>query len=145
MNAFLGLSKPMSFVVAAISGLGWSRIIMGALILALSAALTVQTIRLYREQARASDDAAALAVCRSTLAAHDAALAAQERARAAAERARAEAVEQGRRAVQQAEREQRQAEAALADFRSRWASRPPSCAIALGQMQLACESTIGDY
>lgn len=114
-----------------------------ALLLAIAAG--VQTARLWHLQSESADAAATLKVCQSANAGFTAALAEQERLRKEAEAARRRQQEQAAAALAAAEAETRRAEAALADFRGRWSTRPPSCAIALTQMEAACAGSLSDY
>jgi hypothetical protein len=114
-----------------------------ALVLALTAG--VQTARLWRLQAESADAAAQLTIARGANKAWQEAADAAEAEREKAEAARKRQAEQAADAIAAAEREKDKAERDLADFRTNWGRRPPSCAIALTQMEAACAASLSDY
>lgn len=114
-----------------------------ALVLALVAG--VQTARLWHLQAETADDAAELAAARDANRAWQAVAEAAETERQKADAALKAQAEQAAAALAAAERAKAEAERDLADFRARWGRRPASCAIALTQMEAACESSLSGY
>lgn len=114
-----------------------------ALVLAIGAG--VQTARLWKLQAESADALAQLELARGANKGWQAIADASERERAAADAARRRQAEQAQKAIADAERAKQKAEAELAGFNQRWNGRPPSCAVALGQMELACASSLSDY
>ncbi len=114
-----------------------------ALVLALTAG--VQTARLWKLQAESADAAAQLTIARGANKAWQEAADAAEAERAKAEAARKRQAEQAAEAIAAAQEAEAKAKAELANFNQRWNGRPPSCAIALGQMELACASSLSDY
>lgn len=130
---------------AILAFLGLRGTIAAGIALAFAMLAGVQTARLWKLQAASAESAGQLAQARDALSGWQAVAAANERQRKAAEAARRRQQEQAAAALAAAEAETRRAEAALADFRGRWSTRPPSCAIALTQMEAACAGSLSDY
>lgn len=130
---------------AIVAFLGVRGTVVAALALVLAIAAGVQTARLWKLQAETADSAAQLELARGANKAWQAIADATERERQAAEAARRRQAEQHAEAIAEAERVAAKAERDLAEFTKRWNGRPPSCAIALGQMELACASSLSQY
>ena len=128
-----------------IAFLGVRGTVVAALALVLAIAAGVQTARLWHLQADTADDAATLKACQGANAGFTAAIAEQERLRDEAEAARKRQAEQAAAAIAEAQEKAEQAQDALDDFKRRWGRRAPSCAIALTQMEAACESSLSGY
>jgi hypothetical protein len=130
---------------AIVAFLGVRGTIAAGIALALALAAGVQTARLWKLQAETAEAAAQLELARGANKAWQEVADAAEAERAKAEAARKRQAEQAAEAIAAAEAAKARAELALADFNLRWNGRPPSCAIALGQMELACASSLSDY
>lgn len=130
---------------AIIAFLGLRGTIAAGIALLLAIAAGVQTARLWNLQAETAGDAAELAAARDANRAWQAVAEAAEAERQKAEAARKAQAEQAAQAIEDARELAKEALAELEDFRDRWTGRPRSCAIALTQMEAACESSLSDY
>lgn len=130
---------------AVVAFLGVRCTVVAGIALVLAVVAGVQTARLWNLQAESADAAAQLTIARGANKAWQDVADAADRARADAEAARKRQAEQAAKAIADAERAKAKAERDLANFTQRWNGRPPSCAIALGQMELACAASLSDY
>lgn len=130
---------------AIVAFLGLRGTVVAGIALVLALAAGVQTARLWKLQAESAAATTELAFARGANKEWKAVADAAEQARADAEALRKKQAEQAADAIAQAEREKADAESELADFRGRWGTRPKSCAIALTQMEAACESSLSGY
>ncbi len=119
-------------------------LLAGLLILALVFGF-VQTLRLAWAKADMAANATELQFARDANKVWQEVADVAEQARADAEALRKKQAEQAADAIAQAEREKADAESELDSFKGRWGTRPASCAIALTNMEAACESSLSDY
>jgi hypothetical protein len=132
-------------VSAIVAFLGVRGTVVAGIALVLALAAGVQTARLWKLQAESAEAAAQLTIARGANKAWQEAADAAEAEREKAEAARKRQAEQAAEAIAAAEVAKAKAERELANFTQRWNGRPPSCAIALGQMELACAASLSDY